>query len=181
MIDSREAWVAGAIRSLNMAGSWTGRLHIHKLLVVTKLLELEQIPFRFRLYHYGPYSSGVDDTLGAMVCFGCVTETYPSPDYGPKHALTPSGERIAESLPEQARRLLDRVAKEFGQAKSQELELQATALWAKFVEECTDMDSIASRVRELKPRYTPDQVRQQVEAAERLESALRRIRSVPAQ
>lgn len=46
-------WVAASINALNRAGSWTGRIHIHKLLFVLKSLGLADPPVRFELYQYG--------------------------------------------------------------------------------------------------------------------------------
>lgn len=50
----REVWVTETVRALQAAGSWTGRIHIHKTLFLAQALKLtSDVPFQFEMYHYG--------------------------------------------------------------------------------------------------------------------------------
>src|SRR5258706_15657637 len=93
-----KAWVAAAIRALRDRHSWTGRIHIHKLLFILRALGLAKPPFRFELYQYGPYSFGLDAVIADMDLDGTVSREYPKAGYGPKYQLSQEGEGLYKRL-----------------------------------------------------------------------------------
>lgn len=170
---ARQAWVATAIDQLRENQSWTGRVHIHKLLYIAKELGLAAVPFEFELYHYGPYSFDLDAEIEEMQMYGQVAAEYPSPGYGPKYRLVSTGIELLKQLSGSNREQVGRVAKHLGPRNSRDLELLATCLWVKRREpsQCGS-EAIVERVRQLKPRYTPDQVRAALVEAEQTASNL---------
>jgi uncharacterized protein YwgA len=169
---TEHAWVAGAVRSLNNVGSWTGRIHVHKLLFITKVLDLAKPPFRFELYQYGPYSFELDSVIAEMEAFGQLAKTYAEPGYGPRYALTPSGKPEAARLDPADAAAIDRVGKAIGPLGSRELELRATCLWVQRREGVKDEARIVSRVLAVKPQYSETQVRTALAQTARLVASL---------
>jgi uncharacterized protein YwgA len=164
-----EAWVATATEELRRANSWTGRIHLHKLLSTLQLTGLAQQPFEFQLYYYGPYSPDLDATIADMELMGCLDREYVKPGYGPRYKVTRSpGQHL--SAPEKA--ALCKGAQAFGERKTTELELIATCLWMEKRQGIKDENEIAQRVRKLKPKYTLDEIRQHITKAHQLEAAL---------
>jgi uncharacterized protein YwgA len=148
-----DAWIAAAAEALNRHGSWTGRIHIHKLLFVAKALDLAKPPFEFVLYDYGPYSFELDDQAIESEMMGEITRSYPRAGYGPRYAPTLRGREASAALRQRDRDAIGRVASQFGSRNSQELELIATCLWMERRERVTDDDALVARVMAVKPKY----------------------------
>lgn len=164
------AWVTTAVRELRAAGSWTGRIHIHKLLSTVELLKLANPPFEFALYHYGPYSHDLDSTIALMDAHGLLMHEYPEPGYGPKYGATD----LAAGLPPDSTEaeVLRKVAAAFGDRNSKELELLVTCMWVEKREGVKDDTELLARVRELKPKYKPDEINDHIAKARELEKSL---------
>lgn len=167
-----QAWLATAVKELNDNGSWTGRIHAHKLLAVAELLGLADSPFEFQLYEYGPYSFELDQAFTTAESCGFLSREYPQAGYGPKYRLTPNGEGIAKTLERSHASKLARVAKELGDRGSKSLELLATCLWVEKRENKKKEDQIINRVRELKPKYSQDEVATGLSDARRVAASL---------
>ncbi|MFG0274936.1 MAG: hypothetical protein ACF8QF_07760 [Phycisphaerales bacterium] len=168
------AWVSAAVQRLRDEGSWAGRIHVHKLLVVAQLLGLVRVPFRFELYRYGPYSFELDELIADMENFGFVSKEYAQPGYGPRLALSSTGEEDLDSLSEHELAALSTVASEFGRRGSKELELLATSLWVMEEEGVSDKDAVRVRVQELKPHRSESDTARGVDEALSLRETLRR-------
>lgn len=164
----REAWVACAVAKLRAVRSWTGRLHVHKLLVLAKMLKLANPPFDFALYHYGPYSYELDGTFAMMEAYGRIYRHYERPDYGPRYSL-PDGAR--PKLSPRDDRALDRVANWIGKRPAGELEAVATALWIRRIEGAKTGSRCAERLKQVKPHYDPSRIQSACQAAAELERA----------
>jgi uncharacterized protein YwgA len=174
-IDDPAPWILGATEALNRHGSWTGRIHIHKLLFVTQILELAKPPFKFVVHDFGPYSFELDEEIINLGLIWHLDHSYPTPGYGPRYEPTPQGRVIAAGLPdESAKAAIRRVAEEFGDRDSQKLELLATALWAEKKEQKTKDEEIISWVVERKPKYNEEEVRRGLEDARGLVVSLSR-------
>lgn len=146
-----------AADALRRHGSWTGRIHIQKHLFITQVLNLAGPPFEFVLYDYGPYSFDLDEKIIDLELFGLLSRSYPTPGYGPQYEPTPQGLRVARGLKAEDRQAVERVAKELGGRKSQELELIATCLWVERNEKVSDSEGVVRRVKQLKPKYKDDE------------------------
>lgn len=170
-LESRpEAWVAAAVKELREQHSWTGRTHIHKLLAIMGTLELADVPFEFELYYYGPYSRDMDFTIAEMEADGLLSKEYSKPGYGPKYNTS------SVSVPKLDKptdlTAIHRAAKAIGARDSKELELIATCLWVEKRENVLSDEKIAARVQELKPKYTPLEIKQHIKLARQLEKSL---------
>ena len=154
---SSEVWIAATVAALNRSGSWTGRIHIHKHLYLTKALGLAAPPFDFVLYQYGPYSYDLDSDIAQMELYGQLIKVYPSPGYGARYMVSELGAEEGGQLSAEATAALQRVANALGNSDSQSLELQATCLWVRQQENITEDTAVVQRVRQLKPKY--DEVR----------------------
>ncbi len=171
-IDEPATWVLAAAGELNRHGSWTGRIHIHKLLFITEVLQLAKPPFKFVRHEYGPYSFGLDEEFINLELSGCLDHSYPTPGYGPRYEPTPKGRAVASKLPEQAANAVAEVAAQLGDRNSQKLELLATCLWVERREGITGEPEILSRVQELKPKYSEQEVQRGLEDARKLVASL---------
>src|SRR5258705_13975221 len=133
MKDKQHAWIAAATQALADKGSWTGRTHLHKHLFITHALGLADIPFDFELYHYGPYSFGLDGVVAEMEAFGELDKRYRKAGYGPSYEITSLGEETLGELDEDELKVTDKVAAELAQFDSADLEVIATCLYVEVV------------------------------------------------
>lgn len=166
--EPKAAWIAAAVHELRERGCWTGRIHVHKALVLAELSGLIQVPFEFQLYTYGPYSFEVDQCFSEMETFGVLQKTFPRAGYGPRYGVTQIGLRNASKLPQRDRAAIGRVASEIAKFDSRQLEVIATCAWVADRENRKDDDEIIKRVIALKPRYSEAEVRQRLRQARRL-------------
>lgn len=164
--DGRMEWIQAAVRFLNKEKSWTGRIHIQKLLYLTKQLGNESVPFQFRFHFYGPYSESLDEAIREAADLGILAEARPQPGYGPSYSS--SSEIQTKAARSADFTLLEKVASKLGAKSSSDLELIATAIWVLYNEKPDSslaIDAIAERVRELKPRYAAERVNEMVRQA----------------
>lgn len=173
---NREAWVEAAVRELRNAGSWTGRIHVHKLLSIIQLLKLATPPFRFELYHYGPYSRDLDATFAELEACGYLHRDYPKPGYGPQYDVGAQSSPSAK-LSQNDETAIRKVAEVTGEWQSRRLELVATCLWVAKQEGEKEDDEIARRVNELKPQYTINSIKPFAKKAHELAARLDASRS----
>ncbi len=150
--------MVAAIDALRSAGSWTGRIHVHKHLFITQVLGLAKPPFEFELYQYGPYSFGLDRKIAELEAYGMLTKEYEQPGYGARYMATEASKSLIKKLPNKLQDLIRRVAEAVGQQDSKQLELIATCLWVERREGVRDEDKLAEVVRNIKPRYTRDDI-----------------------
>lgn len=168
-----EAWIAASAACLNAQGSWTGRIHLHKHLYITKALKLASPPFEFVLYQYGPYSYELDSLVAQMELYGQIVKHFPSPGYGPRYLVSSLGAEEAAGLTLEDRDALERVAVGLGDSDSQTLELQATCLWVEQEERISEDDALIKRVKLLKPKYDEARIARELEAIRVLARTLR--------
>lgn len=173
---SSTLWVLHAIECLNDKGSWTGRVHIHKLLYITKELLTEKVPFSFELYRFGPYSFDLDEHLRDLATFGAVSATIVDEGYGPKHEVSAAAKPILThdhgSFSRDQLHSLQRAANAIGNRPSGDLELIATCLWVEREENIVDPDKVIARVKVIKPRYDIETIANQYDSLQSLKLAL---------
>ena len=155
---SSDQWILAVVDALNRNGSWTGRIHIHKLLFITKTLKQADPPFEFELYAYGPYSFVLDEEIAELEMFGLLERTYRQAGYGPRYRAAVDVTAPNFGGDQVDCQAIERVAKALGSRNSSELELIATCLWARREEALSEREACIARTREIKPKYTPDQV-----------------------
>lgn len=159
---NRSAWIAASVDELNRVKSWTGRTHIHKHLFITQILGLAQVPFKFELYHFGPYSFEADHVIAEMEAFGQLGKRYEKVGYGPRYRTS----ELADSkVPAAAGEALGRVAEKIRLLNSSDLELIATCLWVERREEESATDTIIDRVKEIKPKYSTTRIEESLTKA----------------
>lgn len=169
----REAWIAKATEALQRHGSWTGRIHIHKLLYFVKQLNLADVPFEFEFYHYGPYSFDLDSAIEDMHLYGLLDRVFAKPGYGPKYSLTGAGQNVVSRASPETSAAVDRVARVFGAKSSKDLELMATCLWVKRHDAaCPASKVVIERVKTIKPKYDSSEIEAALKEANRAEAEL---------
>jgi uncharacterized protein YwgA len=166
------AWVLAAVDALNRHRSWTGRVHVHKHLFITQVLELAAPPFEFVLYDYGPYSFDLDNKIIELELLGHLSRSYPQPGYGPRYEPTLQGLELARTLRPEDREAVDQVATQLGDRKSQELERIATCLWVERKDGISDANAVVARVKGVKPKYDEETIRQSLNDAHALVGSL---------
>jgi uncharacterized protein YwgA len=167
-----KAWVAAAVQALRERDSWTGRIHIHKLLFIANVLGLAKPPFKFELYQYGPYSFGLDAVIADMDLDGDISREYPKPGYGPRYELSEDGAALRTLLRDTDANAIKRVADQIQSLKGNDLELIATCLWAERKERVEGDEQIVARVREIKPKYSELEVRRSLASARAMTKSL---------
>jgi uncharacterized protein YwgA len=161
--------LASVVQMLSEAGSWTGRMHIHKLLYFAQeLLGLES-RYEFVLYQRGPYSFDLDADIRSLRSIGAVDIT-PQPPYGPSYGVTELGKVLSKPSPveEQMIANLRELANELGPRQARDLELLATTLYVLNNERPESDKATVERVRSLKPQFSEDEA----------ENALQQVRQI---
>jgi uncharacterized protein len=172
MNSKQRAWIAAATNSLRAAGSWTGRIHLHKHLFIVQVLGAAEVPFDFELHHYGPYSFELDSDIASMEAFGDLDKNYPQPGYGPSYELTDLGKESLGDLSEIELQVAQKAAKKIADFGSGDLELIATCLWVRLKERESDPSVIVPRVQEIKPKYPLSRIRWALDEADEIRAAL---------
>lgn len=167
---AKQEWIKASLDNLHRKGSWCGRLHVHKLLVITELLDVADVPFNFTLYQYGPYSFDLDSCIAELEAFGEIECTYRQPGYGPSYSIIGHAARLDKDSLDG----LARVSDEIGGASGKELELVSTCLWVMVKEKIADNESIVSRVHTLKPKFEVLQIHDALNRARNLQKAIAR-------
>ena len=162
--------LASIVQMLNEADSWTGRMHIQKLVYFAQRLLGLQSSYEFVLYQRGPYSFDLDADIRSLRSVGAAEIRPSPPPYGPKYLRTGLGEAISKLSPveEGLNEMLIALAKELGPKTASELELLATTHYALHEDDESDKD-ILNRVVSLKPQFTPDQVKEALGQVRQLE------------
>jgi uncharacterized protein YwgA len=136
------------------------------------VLDLAQPPFEFELYDYGPYSFELDEKIVDLELFGYLTRSYPKAGYGPRYEPTLQGLQVARSLRPSEFKVVERVAEQLGDRKSQDLELIATCLWFERKEGVKNPAAVVARVKQAKPKYSEVAIRRSLGDAHAIAKAL---------
>ena len=166
----RLALVASVVAMLRSAGSWTGRMHIQKLIYIGQEFGIVSPAYEFVLYQRGPYSFDLDSDIRELRSIGAV-DIRPAPPYGPTYVTTGIGALMAEASPvrEDAAVKLGELAGKLGSKQAKDLELLATTLFV--IEEGNDVkEDIIDRVTELKPHFDREAIEGAIREVEELQS-----------
>lgn len=166
----RLGFLTSVVQMLNEAESWTGRMHIQKLVYFAqKLLNLES-GYDFVLYQRGPYSFDLDADIRSLRSIGAV-DIVPAPyPYGPTYQRAPLGEAISKLSPveEQMNARLAELSRLLGPRSARDLELLATTHYVLHEGHESDRD-IVQRVRLLKPQFSEDEISAALDEVRELE------------
>ena len=163
--------LASVVQMLNEADSWTGRMHIQKLVYFAQRLLGLQSGYEFVLYQRGPYSFDLDADIRSLRSIGAAEIRPSPPPYGPKYLRTSLGEEISKLSPVEPDLTdsLVALAKTLGPKTASELELLATTHYVMYEVSAPDKD-VATRVVSLKPQFNSDEVMEALRQVRDLES-----------
>jgi hypothetical protein len=155
---------------------WIGRTALMKMCYFVQELRGVPLGYNFSLYSYGPFDSAVLGDLGEAEALGVVKEdviSYPS-GYGYKISSAIGPEIIAEiggELLQRYRNDIDFILTEYGDFTAADLELASTLIYADReaarINERISTAELARRVKEVKPRFSSDQILQHAESLKR--------------
>jgi len=142
-----------------------GKKALQKYIYLLQELEKIDTGYKFSFYTYGPYSSDLAGDLDVVNSLQGVSITY-DPDINAYDIS--QGENADELMNRSAEYLqrfssgIDKIINNFGGLLAKELELIATIIFLvrndqKISE--SDKDGLLKKVRELKPKYTEEEVR----------------------
>ena len=116
------------------------------------------LEYRFRMYHYGPYSDEIDGDLSLLQALGSINIAADVNGYG--FHVTP-GEQDPGSWPdsiEVSREDIDHVIDELKNLGTSNLELYATVHFVSKVESESSSRDVTTTVRSLKPKFSVAQI-----------------------
>ena len=166
--------LASVVQMLSEAGSWTGRMHIHKLLYLAQELMGLDSEYEFVLYQRGPYSFELDGDIRSLRSIGAVDIT-PQPPYGPSYGVTELGKVLSKPSPV-GETMIDKLrdlAKELGPKHATELELLATTLYVLNNERPESDKATVARVLSLKPQFSEDQAENALQQVKQIRERFR--------
>ena len=119
----RLAALSSVIQMLTETLSWTGRMHIQKMVYFAQRLLGFPTGYEFVLYQRGPYSFELDADIRSLRATGAVDIKPTPPPYGPSYFRTPLGEELEERSPitQGLRDLLKDLARRLGPKTAAEL------------------------------------------------------------
>src|SRR5579884_663824 len=145
-----------------------GRTSLMKLCYFLQVLRSVPLGYRFSLYSYGPFDSDVLADLDSATALGGVSSSLVSyfHTYGYKIEPGPKAQYIQASSSkflDAHRAAIDWVVDKFGSMSASELELKSTLIYcdreAKAKKERISLSELCSRVHDVKPHFTIDQIR----------------------
>ena len=166
---------ASVVQMLNEAESWTGRMHIHKLLYFAQELLGLDSEYEFVLYQRGPYSFELDADIRSLRSIGAVDITPKPPPYGPSYGVTDLGKVLGKPSPvgDPMVAKLRELAKELGPRHATELELLATTLYVLSNERPESDKATVARVLSLKPQFSEDQAENALQQVKQIRERFR--------
>lgn len=164
--------LASVVQMLSEAGSWTGRMHIHKVLYFAQELLGLDSEYEFVLYQRGPYCFDLDADIRSLRSIGAVDIT-PKPPYGPSYGVTALGKVLAEPSPVGGQMVanLRALASELGPKQAKELELLATTLYVLNNERPESDKAAIARVIRLKPQFSKDDAENAIQQVRQIQAA----------
>lgn len=145
-----------------------GRTSLMKLCYFLQALRSVPLGYRFSLYSYGPFDSDVLADLDSATTMGGVTSSVISyfDAYGYRIEAGPKAQQIqfrSSKFLDMYRPDIDWVVEKFGSMSASELELKSTLIYserdAKARKEKISLLDLCSRVRDVKPHFTIDQIK----------------------
>lgn len=154
-------------------GGYVGRTALMKFCYLLQTVRGVPLGYRFTLYSYGPFDSSVLSDLSTAENLQAVQSNltfYPG-GYGYQIRKGKSGDSILKEgaqFLENYRGDIDWVLEQFGTHGSADLELESTIVYvdreAARKAERLSADQLTQRVRDVKPHFTEDYIREKVAA-----------------
>lgn len=152
-------------------GGHLGRTALMKFCYLLQTVRGVPLGYRFTLYSYGPFDSSVLSDLSTAETLRAVQSNlkFYSGGYGYQISKGESSDSVlrnGSSFLEKCRRDIDWVIDQFGSHGSADLELESTIVYvdreaARKSEQLT-VNQLAQRVRDVKPHFTEDHIREKV-------------------
>ncbi len=149
-------------------GTTMGRTALMKLAYFLQTAKQVPLGYRFSLYTYGPFDSDVLADLSQVQEMGGVRSKTVMHSAGYGYEITPGDE--AETILSKARGYvaqheskIQEVVGAFSSYTPAQLELASTILFASREDTTIDKDALLTRVRKIKPRFSPEQVDREYE------------------
>ena len=148
-----------------------GRTALMKFCYFLQTLRRVPIGYHFTLYSYGPFDSDVLADLDTAEALGAVQASVSYYPGGYGYEIRPAGQcesakQLAVQFLNQHETAIASVIDEFGNLSPAELELASTIVYidreASSNQEQLHNEELVQRVRDVKPRFTEEQVRNQV-------------------
>lgn len=145
-----------------------GRTSLMKLCYFLQTLRRVPLEYRFSLYSYGPFDSDVLADLDTATVLGGVTTSVVSYFNGYGYKIEPGPRALAvesrsSEFLKKYRSDIDWVIENFGGKTASDLELLSTLVYsdreAKSRKEKLSIADLSSRVRDVKPHFSIDQIR----------------------
>lgn len=154
-------------------GGHVGRTALMKFCYLLQTVRGVPLGYRFTLYSYGPFDSSVLSDLSTAEALRAVQSNltfYPG-GYGYQISKGESGDSILRNCAqflEEYRKDIDWVLEQFGSHRSADLELESTIVYvdreAAKKAEWLSVDQLAQRVRDVKPHFNEDYIREKASA-----------------
>ncbi|MGH2638945.1 MAG: hypothetical protein ACRDF4_06655 [Rhabdochlamydiaceae bacterium] len=168
MSDIQNARLATLVTLAEKSSQKLGRTAFMKLCYFLQTLRSVPLGYRFTLYAYGPFDSGVLSDLATAEALGGLQSTiiyYPS-GYGYQISASENSTLIKElgaDFLEQHETNIDWVLQQFAHFGSADLELLSTIVYVnrKSAEICTS-EQLADVVHEIKPHFTNQSIRERL-------------------
>jgi hypothetical protein len=163
------------IGTLNRAGSWTGRTHIHKFIYFAQRVLGLATGYDFILYQRGPYSFDLDSDIRLLRSLSAI-DIEPMGPYGPTYRPTNLGNEMAALAgfaDSNIGKRLELLAGALGPKTARDLELLATTFYVQS-EGHPAKDAVIERVLTLKPHFSRSQA---VDAIKEVSSLIEKIQS----
>lgn len=154
-------------------GGYVGRTALMKFCYLLQTVRGVPLGYRFTLYSYGPFDSSVLLDLNTAETLRAVQSNltfYPG-GYGYQISKGESGDSILQEGAQFLRKYrkdIDWVLEQFGSHGSADLELESTIVYvdreADRKAERLSADQLAQRVRDVKPHFTENYIREKVAA-----------------
>jgi len=143
-----------------------GRTALMKLLFLLTAVRDVPLHYRFRMYTYGPFDSDVlsdVDYAARLDALSVEIERYPN-GYGYQIGLGTKAEAVMDlgrPFLDEYQEDIDWVTRDFAPRTAGDLELLSTIVYVNREHRVSSLDEIVDIVRELKPRFTEQSIRQE--------------------
>lgn len=147
-------------------GEIKGRTRLQKILYLANITGWNA--FRYTFYQYGPYSDGLKDELDSLVQKEIIEEEE-AESYDDKkiynYTLTAEGEEFAKNIIDQIDQpeLIEKTQQLFEELRtctSDDLEIMTSLVFLKRSDPSRTNDKLVSLVKLYKPRFTNDQIKE---------------------
>lgn len=162
----RSAIIAELISRLRAQDGWAGATHVQKAAYLLQEMLGVPLGMHFRLYKFGPFSSGVRDELDEMEIDGFIEVQPQRPPYGPRLQRGEAAEALQARYADEVNQYdqqLDFIAHELAPLGVSDLEKLATAFFVTAEVDERDVSARAARLNEIKPHISSQEAMRAVE------------------